>query len=97
MCALFENDVSSFRALLEAYDESSDVSSADGWGVLHAGVYLGRRECVMLYLQSERVPIARRGTRAVAGEHVSIALHIACARGDVAMVEAIVLQMSQLR
>ena len=30
MCALFENDVGSFRALLEAYNESSDVSSADG-------------------------------------------------------------------
>ena len=48
MCALYENDLGSFRALLEAYDESSDVSSADGWGVLHTGVYLGRRECVML-------------------------------------------------
>ena len=30
MCALYENDLGSFRALLEAYDESSDVSSADG-------------------------------------------------------------------
>ena len=51
----------------------------------------------MLYLQSERVPVARRGARAVAGEHVITALHIACARGDVAMVEAIVERMSQLR
>ena len=33
----------------------------------------------------------------VAGEHASTALHMACARGDVAMVEAIVEQMSQLR
>ena len=97
MCALYENDVSSFRALLDAYDESSDVSSADGWGVLHAGVYLGRRECVVLYLKSERVSVARRGMRAVAGEHASTALHIACARGDVAMVEGILEQMSQLR
>ena len=61
MCALYDNDVSSFRALLDAYDESSDVSSADGWGVLHAGVYLGRRECVVLYLRSKRVSVARRG------------------------------------
>ena len=30
MCLLYENDVGSFRALLEAYNESSDVSSADG-------------------------------------------------------------------
>merc|ERR1719231_1696603 len=81
MCALYENDVGSFRALLEAYDESSDVSSADGWGVLHAGVYLGRRECVVLYLQSERVSVARKGARAEAGEHPSTALHIACAKG----------------
>merc|ERR1711991_679058 len=63
MCALYENDVSSFRALLDAYDESSDMSSADGWGVLHAGVYLGRRECMALYLQSERVSDARKGFR----------------------------------
>ena len=97
MCALYENDVGSFRALLEAYDESSDVSSADGWGVLHAGVYLGRRECVVLYLKSERVSVARRGMRAVTGEHASTALHIACARGDVAVIEVIVEQMSLMR
>ena len=97
MCALYEDCVSSFRDLLAAHDESSDVSSADGWGVLHAGVYLGRRECVVLYMQSERVSVARRGMRAVAGEHASTALHIACVRGDVVMVEAIVEQMSQLR
>ena len=97
MCALYENGVDSFRALLEAYDESSDVISADGWGVLHAGVYLGRRGCVVLYLRSERVPIARRGAKAIAGEHASTALHVACARGDVTMVEAIVEQISQLR
>ena len=97
MCALYENDVGSFRALLDAYDESSDVSSADGWGVLHAGVYLGRRECVVLYLKNERVSVARRGMRAVAGEHASTALHMACVRGDMAMVEVIVEQMSQLR
>ena len=90
MCALYDNDVSSFRALLDAYDESSDVSSADGWGVLHAGMYLGRRECVMLYLQSERVSVANRGAKVVAGEHASTALHLACARGEVAMVEAVV-------
>ena len=71
--------------------------SADGWRVLHAGVYLGRRECVVLHLHSERAPIARRGVRAVAGEHASTALHIASARGDLAMVEAIVFQMLQLR
>ena len=80
MCALYENDVGSFRACLEAYDESSDVSSADGWGVLHAGVYLDRRDCVVLYLQSERVSVARKGVRAMAVEHASTALHIACAR-----------------
>ena len=97
MCALYENDVSSFRALLDAYDESSDVSSADGWGVLHAGVYLGRRECVVLYLKSERVSVARRGMRAVTGEHASTALHIACARGDMAVIEVIVEQMSLMR
>ena len=97
MCALYENDVSSFRALLDAYDESSDVSSADGWGVLHAGVYLGRRECVVLYLKSERVSVARRGMRAVTDEHASTALHIACARGDVAVIEVIVEQMSLMR
>jgi len=97
MCALYENGVGLFRALLETYDESSDVSSADGWGVLHAGVYLGHRECVELYLQSERVSVAKRGMRAVVGEHASTALHIACARGDVTMVEAIVEQMSQPR
>ena len=92
MCALYENDVGLFRSLLEAYNESSDVSSADGWGVPHAGVYLGRRECVALYLQSERVSVARRGMRAVIGEHASTALHIACARGDVAVIEVIVEQ-----
>ena len=53
MCALYEDCVSSFRDLLAAHDESSDVSSADGWGVLHAGGYLGRKKCVVLYLQSE--------------------------------------------
>ena len=37
---------------MEAYDERSDVSGADGWEVLHVGVYLGRRECVVFYLQS---------------------------------------------
>ena len=41
--------------------------------------------------------VARRGLRAVMGEHASTAMHIACARGDVAMVEAIVEQMSLLR
>ena len=41
--------------------------------------------------------VAMRGARAVAGENASTALHIAFARGDVAMVEAIVEQMSQLR
>ena len=97
MCALYENDVSSFRALLDAYDESSDVSSADGWGVLHAGVYLGRRECVVFYLKSERVSVARRGMRAVTDEHASTALHIACARGDLAVIEVIVEQMSLMR
>merc|ERR1711991_789469 len=97
MCALYENDVSSFRALLDAYDESSDVSSADGWGVLHAGVYLGRRECMALYLKNERVSVARRGMRAVTGEHASTALHIACARGDVAVIKVIVEQMSLMR
>merc|ERR1711991_830551 len=97
MCALYENDVSLFRALLDAYDESSDVSSADGWGVLHAGVYLGRRECVVLYLKNERVSVARRGMRAVTDEHASTALHIACARGDVAVIEVIVEQMSLMR
>merc|ERR1711998_599592 len=97
MCALYENDVGSFRALLDAYDESSDVSSADGWGVLHAGVYLGRRACGVLYLKSERVSVARRGMRAVTDEHASTALHIACARGDVAVIEVIVEQMSLMR
>ena len=97
MCALYDNDVSSFRALLDAYDESSDVSSADGWGVLHAGVYLGRRECVVLYLKNERVSVARRGMRAVTDEHASTALHIACARGDLAVIEVIVEQMSLMR
>jgi ankyrin repeat protein len=97
MCALYENDLGSFRALLEAYDESSDVSSADGWGVLHAGVYLGRRDCLVLYLQSERVSVVRRGTRAIAGEYASTVLHIACARGDMAMIEVIVEQMSLMR
>ena len=98
MCALYENDVSSFRALLDAYDESSDVSSADGWGVLHAGVYLGRREYVVLYLQSVQVSVARRGVRLGVDEHTSTALHIAaCARGDVTIVNAIVEQMLQLR
>ena len=73
------------------------MSSADGWGVLYAGMYLGRRECVVLYLQNEHVSAAKRGVRVVAGEHESTALHIACARGDVAMVEAIIEQMLQMR
>ena len=73
------------------------MSSADGWRVLHAGVYLGRRECVVLYLKNERVSVARRGMRAVTGEHASTALHIACARGDVAVIEVIVEQMSLMR
>ena len=65
--------------------------------MLYAGLYLDHRECVVLYLQSENVSVASRGARALAGEHASTALHMACARGDVAMVEAIVEQMSQLR
>ena len=52
---------------------------------------------VLCFLQSERVPVARRGARAVMDEHAGTALHIACARGNVAMVEAIVEQMSSPR
>ena len=35
--------------------------------------------------------------RAVAGEDASTALHIACAKGDVAVIEVIVEQMSLMR
>ena len=91
MHALYMNDVSSFRNLLEAYDESSDVSSVDGWGVLHAGVYLDRRECVVLYMQSEHVPIRKK--LASTGAHSCTGLHIACSSGNMAMLEAIMEQI----
>ena len=93
MHALFEHDVSIFRGLLKVYDESSDVSSQDGWGVLHAAVYLGRMECVALYVESERVPVAKKGISAVAGDHAYTALHIACARGDETMLENLLVRI----
>ena len=96
MLSMYDNDADSFRDLLEAFVASSDVNSEDDWGVLHAGVYLGHKECVFLYLHGELVPVAKK-LSAVADEEAYTALHIACTRGDMAIVEAIAEQMSLLR
>ena len=41
--------------------------------------------------------VARRRMKAVVGEYANTVLHIACARGDLAIVEAIAEQMSLLK
>ena len=51
--------------------------------------YVTRRDCVVLYLQSELASVTRRGVRVAAGEHASTSLYIAFGRGHVPMVDTI--------
>ena len=88
MTALCADDICGFNELLDSYDETTDVTSDDGWGALHAGVFWGRKEYVVLYLEKGSVPADKKS--AGAGLYKLTALHIACARGDLEMLSAIV-------
>ena len=83
MQAMLDRDMDRFEALLS--DESVDVNEdvgGYGWTVLHAAVDMHLGEYVTRLLQHGHVDIAAKHQ-----PQSQTALHIACSKGDVAMVQ----------
>ena len=83
MKAMLDRDMDRFEALLkdESVDANEDIGDGYGWTVLHAAVDMHLGEYVTRLLQHDRMDIRIRHA-----PRSQTALHIACAKGDVATV-----------
>ena len=87
MKAMLDRDMDTFEALLndESVEVNAEVGDGYGWTVLHAAVDMHLGEYVTRLLQHDRVD-----TTAKYAPRSQTALHIACSKGDVAMVRLFV-------
>ena len=83
MRAMLDRDVDAFEALLnhDSVDVNADIGDGYGWTVLHAAVDMHLGEYVTRLLQHDRMDVRVRHE-----PRSPTALHIACSKGDVAMV-----------
>ena len=83
MRAMLDRDVDAFEALLndDSVDVNADIGDEYGWTVLHAAVDMHLGEYVARLLQHDRMDVRVRHE-----PRSQTALHIACSKGDVAMV-----------
>ena len=83
MQAMLDHDMDRFEALLsdESVDVNEDVGDGYGWTVLHAAVDMHLTEYVTRLLQDDRVDASAKHE-----PRSQTALHIACSKGDVAMI-----------
>ena len=87
MKAMLDRDMDTFEALLndESVEVNAEIGDGYGWTVLHAAVDMRLGEYVTRLLQHDRVDnTAKHAPRS------QTALHIACSKGDVAMVRLFV-------
>ena len=84
MKAMLDRDMDAFEDLLtdESVDVNADIGDGYGWTVLHAAVDMHLGEYVTRLLQHDRVDIATKHQ-----PRSQTALHLACGKGDVAMVQ----------
>ena len=87
MKAMLDRDMDTFEALLndESVEVNAEIGDGYGWTVLHAAVDMHLGEYVTRLLQHDRVD-----TTAKYAPRSQTALHIACSKGDVAMVRLFV-------
>ena len=87
MKAMLDRDMDTFEALLndESVEVNTEIGDGYGWTVLHAAVDMHLGEYVTRLLQHDRVD-----TTAKYAPRSQTALHIACSKGDVAMVRLFV-------
>ena len=83
MQAMLDRDMDRFEALLndDSVDVNANIGDGYGWTVLHAAVDMHLGEYVARLLQHDRMDIRIRHE-----PRSQTALHIACSKGDVAMV-----------
>ena len=83
MKAMLDRDMDAFEDLLtdESVDVNADIGDGYGWTVLHAAVDMHLGNYVTRLLQYDRIDIRIRHE-----PRLQTALHIACAKGDLAMV-----------
>ena len=83
MKAMLDRDMDRFEALLkdESVDVNEDIGDGYGWTVLHAAVDMHLGEYVTRLLQDNRMDIRVRHE-----PRSQTALHVACGKGDVAMI-----------
>ena len=88
MKAMLDRDMDTFEALLndESVEVNAEIGDGYGWTVLHAAVDMHLGEYVTRLLQLDRVD-----TTAKYAPRSQTALHIACGKGDVAMVRLFVM------
>ena len=84
MKAMLDRDMDTFEALLndESVEVNAEIGDGYGWTVLHAAVDMHLGEYVTRLLQHGHVDIAAKHQ-----PQSQTALHIACSKGDVAMVQ----------
>ena len=84
MKAMLDRDMDTFEALLndESVEVNAEIGDGYGWTVLHAAVDMHLGEYVTRLLQHDRVDIAAKYA-----PRSQTALHLACGKGDVAMVQ----------
>ena len=84
MKAMLDRDMDTFEALLndESVEVNAEIGDGYGWTVLHAAVDMHLGEYVTRLLQHGRVDIAAKYA-----PRSQTALHLACGKGDVAMVQ----------
>ena len=88
MKAMYHNDVDRLRQLSDEYPIKLADSSEDEWTALHAGAYLGCFEGVNCLLQSDNIGLQHLFQQTKSNKRS--ALHIACAKGHVKIVAAII-------
>ena len=84
MKAMLDRDMDTFEALLndESVEVNAEIGDGYGWTVLHAAVDMRLGEYVTRLLQHGHVNIAAKHQ-----PRSQTALHLACGKGDVAMVQ----------
>ena len=84
MKAMLDRDMDTFEALLndELVEVNAEIGDGYGWTVLHAAVDMHLGEYVTRLLQHDHVNIAAKHQ-----PRSQTALHLACGKGDVAMVQ----------
>ena len=84
MKAMLDRDMDTFEALLndESVEVNAEIGDGYGWTVLHAAEDMHLGEYVTRLLQHDHVNIAAKHQ-----PRSQTALHLACGKGDVAMVQ----------